>query len=477
MESSPSTYKASPPYCPASPPFHFPPTTNSEPAKFPPLNGVSVATSPPVFTGFGMVQYRNTLQQPSTSPGFPNFGSNSSSSAASRVRYPIGDSGNGLLHSPAQPSITYLASSDSDSSPWPNERRPNDRRSGSTLALGPLPVRHNSSSNSPHLPVLGAFGPAQSFSPSTSVRSSHANGHTSPPVQSSSVPTQSVQKERNESWESVEPPVRVRPQGDLLSPPRGVSGKQVMNSDDGDWECTHTVDVDVDDCSDDDDDDDLSEIGVTDKIDPNLELREATRRLNSTACGINGCKPHNVFLDSGRKLSDNPSNAQTAAITASLASETNRKNGSESKRNRDESPEIDDESLEKEKEDVDANSPPASKRTKSSIQKKPRCEYHFTRPRQSASNLPIVHAVISTRRYRRNGTQRYRLEKLFLDQTAAMKYAEEWTLGKFSKYEDDAERNDLDVIGDEEIGYYTPNDWNESSGMNFGAFVQRRFLE
>jgi hypothetical protein len=176
--------------------------------------------------------------------------------------------------------------------------------------------------------------------------------------------------------------------------------------------------------------------------------------------------------DSGKKVMN--SNAQNAAITASPVLKINRKNGNENKRDRDESPETD----EQEKEDVDRNSSPARKRTKSSVQRNRPCEYHYTSPRRSDSNLPIVHAVITTRRYKRNGCQRYRLEKLFSDQKAATEYAEEWTRAKFSKYEDDVRRDDLDVLGkDTEIGYYTPSAWNESSGMSFGAFVQRRVLE
>ena len=237
-------------------------------------------------------------------------------------------------------------------------------------------------------------------------------------------------------------------------------------------------DDDEEDDEDEDDDDELPEIGVTDKTDPKSELKETIQRRNSNISGIDAYRVYKTFLDSAPKLSDNSSSAQNTAITANLALETNGKNGSENKRNRDESPETHNESRKREMEDVDISSSPASKRTKTSVQQNPRCEYHFTCPRKSDSTLPIVHAVISSRRHRRNGTQRFRLEKLFLDQKAATEYAEEWTWAKFSKYEDDVQRDDLDVFGEhEEIGYYTPSAWNESSGMSFGAFVQRRFLE
>jgi hypothetical protein len=385
MENS-RTHKASLSCCPMSPPSNFPSSTlNSEVAKFLPSVVASLSGS----TGFGRFGQRpssNTGQQP---PGFPGFGSHSSSSGANGVTYP--------------------------------------RNFGTVL------------------------GPS---------------------------PTQGVQKE----------------QDGLLSSSGRDLGEKVTNSDDGDLEFT-LVDPDVNDnCDDeddedyddedddeeddDDDDDELPEIGLTDKTDPKSELKETIRRRNSNISDIDAYRVYKTFLDSAPKLSDNSSSAQNTAITANLALETNGKNGSENKRNRDESSETDNESRKREMEDVDISSSPASKRTKTSVQQNPRCEYHFTSPRNSDSTLPIVHAVISTRRYRRNGTQRYRLEKLFLDQKAATVYAEEWTWAKFSKYEDDVQRDDLDVLGEnEEIGYYTPRAWNESSGMSFGAFMQRRVLE
>ena len=478
MESSLRIHKASPAYSPLSPPTNFPHfRSNSVAAKLPPTNGVGVAESPSVSTGFGGFGQRpssNTAHQPPTSSAIPGFGLNFSRPAVTGVRDPTGNFGIVFGPSPAQPSIT---SSDLGSFPWPNERYLNDRSGGSTFrAHGPSPGIYRSSSDSPPVQVWGAFGPPEFLPPATNSPSSRTSGNTLSPVQSSPAPSEGVQKQRADSWESVERPVTVPPEGDLHSPPGRDSGEKVMNSDDGDWEFAQHVDVDVDDnCS--DDDHDLPEIRVTDKTDPNSELNNAIRRLDSSVVGINAYRARNIFLDSARKLSDNSSNAQNAALTTSLALDTNGKNGSENKRNRDESLEIDNESRTKEKEDVDANSSPARKRIKSSVQQKRRYEYDFT-SRKSDSNLPIVHAVITTRRYRRNGNQQYRLEKLFSDRNAATEYAEEWTWAKFSKYEDDVRRDDLDVLGEEEeIGYYTPSDWNESSGMSFGAFVQMRVLE
>ena len=401
MKTSPNDPTAGPPFSLSSPLSNFlRPAPNSEAAKFPPQNGVSVVASPSVPTGFtfGARLPGNTSQQPPTYYGFPSVGSNSSSLAAYGVQYPTRNFGIVRDHSPAHPSMAYLASSDLGSSPCPNKQSLDDRRGRSRfLANGPLPAVSRSSSDSPPVRALGALGPSEFFPRSTDAPSSSRTGYTSSLLQSSPASSQGVQKERVESCESVERPGTVPPEGELLSTPPSDSGKKGMNSD-----------------------------------------------------------------------------AQNASITPSPALKTNRKIGSENKRDRDESPETD----KQEKEDVDTNSSPARKRTKSSVRQNPRCEYHYTSPRRSDSNLPIVHAVITTRRYRRNGCQRYRLEKLFSDQKAATEFAEEWTRAKFSKYEDDVRGDDLDVLGkDKEIGYYTPSDWNEASGMSFGAFVQRRVLE
>lgn len=115
------------------------------------------------------------------------------------------------------------------------------------------------------------------------------------------------------------------------------------------------------------------------------------------------------------------------------------------------------------------------KRQNSSVQS-PHREYHCPSSHNTDFHLPVVHAVITCRRYSHNGIQRYRLQKLFLDGDDATNYAAEWTWGKYSKFEDNAKRDDLDVL-EEGIGFYTPGEWNEAKGMDFRAFVQQRFLE
>lgn len=121
---------------------------------------------------------------------------------------------------------------------------------------------------------------------------------------------------------------------------------------------------------------------------------------------------------------------------------------------------------------------PSRKRQKPSLPQSPHCEYHCPANSNPDSDLPIVHAVITNRRHRRNGPTRYRLQKLFSDKEEAAKYAAGWTWEKYSKFEDSAKTADLNVLGENDgIGFYTPASWNEAKGMNFGACVQRRYLE
>jgi hypothetical protein len=126
----------------------------------------------------------------------------------------------------------------------------------------------------------------------------------------------------------------------------------------------------------------------------------------------------------------------------------------------------------------ETDKPPSSKRQKPLRPQNPHCEYHCPANSNPDSDLPIVHAVITNRRHRRNGPTRYRLEKLFSDKEEAAKYAAEWVWEKYSKFEDSAKQADLDVLGrNDGIGFYTPASWNEAKGMDFRACVQRRYLE
>jgi hypothetical protein len=85
-----------------------------------------------------------------------------------------------------------------------------------------------------------------------------------------------------------------------------------------------------------------------------------------------------------------------------------------------------------------------------------------------------LHAVLTTARYRRNGFEKLRLQKLFRYRADAEAFAAKWVCKKYGKYEDDVKDGDWNVRGE---GVYTSDDWNEKTGMAFGACIEMRSLE